>query len=1014
MDPNFSKSIFLDRYKEDDNNIEELSRIEELELLQSPKFKRLQSSSPPRSPLSSPSKSKNNENSMFETKPVLHWKDPQLLRTPTKPKNLNIPLNPVHRTPSLSKLPTGSPTKVNLQRPPEMKVSLTPAQRLEKRPGRLLTTSDILDSYEFKENVGKGAFANVYRAINKVTGDEVAVKEIFIEDDDNVLELMSEIDLLKILRHKNIVKYHGFIRSEKKLFIFLEYCSGGSLRNLYKKSGPLADSVVKTYIKEVLQGLIYLHEQGVVHRDVKAANILLTSDGNIKLTDFGVSTKVSTNTIKTYSIAGTPNWMAPEIISMDGTSTASDIWSVGATVVELLAAEPLYAHLNEMAALHAIVTDEYPPIPQFVSEECKDFLMKCFEKQPAKRVTAKDLLEHDWLTKRGNPSGGVVDSIVLHHKKKVSQLNDNHINPIKRFDTKKFLPMDISTFQDTDNELNELIDNNLTEEFDVLGLEKSRYSTNLFDPMMFKRESTTIETLIKSFFDDPYNIDIVTELNAQLAKNIDTIHDHLTVNLLFKAEQTVEAKCSSDAKLVLESIKLLHQILKVSDSLIQDFADLGGIALLAKLIGVKFKMNIRYKVIDLLTMLFERDYSSLIVFIQCGGLKLSLKLLQEDCKEEPKLLKFVISTLDESFEKAVLSKTVLQVIVLSFPNFLDWIAVLLMHFVNIRDHEISDKLVSIICNTQSNMLNLKPIFLNSIFKIHGKLNRANQLKMLRFFKSLNVNDFPDSSNMMKFLVSTIKKYVTARQMDNEILDLATSLIFSICHLNHLNQNELFKQEVLPLFRELLNTTLPCTEFIVPLLCEFSLNNHLTSKIAKDRGVIKIYLQLLIDPVWQANALDSLISLHERVGNDQISKLILEDDYQFLAQSFLVDNVLNYELYIEKLVKFLASYGKSIVVNQIRLKLLNNDAIIQAIFKRTVKYKSDLVIQINLFKLLKILCTNNYSYDNCQKIMKYLESLKKTNVLLVDQLISETLSLQPTSLSGMMKPPPSIHTSTVIH
>lgn len=1004
MDPNVPKSMFLDRFKEDENDIEELSRIEECELLKSPKFKRLQSSSPPRSSPSSPSKSNNNnENSMFESVPDLQWRSPQILRTPTKQKSYKLPLNQSNRKLSQPKFSHSSPTKIHAKLP-EMRVSLTPAQRLEKKPGRLLTTNDILSTYEFKENVGKGAFANVYRAINKITGDEVAVKEIFIEDDDDILELMSEIDLLKILKHHNIVKYHGFIRNEKKLFIFLEYCSGGSLRSLYKKSGPLTESLVVSYIKQVLNGLIYLHEQGVVHRDVKAANILLTSDGDIKLTDFGVSTKVSANTIKTYSIAGTPNWMAPEIISMDGTSTASDIWSVGATVVELLAGEPLYAHLNEMAALHAIVTDEFPPIPQFISAQCKDFLLRCFEKQPSTRVTARELLKHDWLTKDISKTGKVMDSIMLRHKKKLKGV-DSDFNCIKRFNTKKFLPVETKTFKYTEMDFSDFIDNELADELNSLDLDK--HSTKLFDPLAMKQKSTVLGGLIEMFQGNPSDISTVREMNTVLGTG--GSNDDLTADLLFTTLQTIESTYSSKVDLTLECLILLDHLLQSSTVLIQDFIDLSGMPLLARLLGSKHQADMRHSASEILRYLFDKDSDSLCVLIQCGGLKSSLKLLQEDYNLEPMLLKFIVDVIYQSFENTPVSKKTLQMTCLSFPNFLDWIAVLLMHCITVKDVIMCDNLVHIICFFQgSRLLSLKSIFLNSIFKIHDKLSIANQVKVLKFLQSVNVNEVPESLNMVKFLVTSIKKHI--KHPNSEMLSLVCSIIFSVCHLNSQRQIELIRLEILPAFQELLNTALPCTEFVIPLLCEFSLNNHLVSKIVKEgSGVLQNYLELLIDPVWQANALDALISLHEQVNDDQIAKLLLDDDHQFLVQSFLVEDSLNYELYTEKLVKFLATYSKSVVVNQIRLLLLNSDKIIASILERIEKYKADLVVQINLFKLLKVLSQENDGERNHGKIMNYLKRLKKTNILLVDQLISETLdSKSPEKDNPPVMGPPSMN------
>jgi serine/threonine protein kinase len=149
---------------------------------------------------------------------------------------------------------------------------------------------------------------------------------------------------------------------------------------------------------QVLQGLQYLHDQGVIHRDIKGANILTTKDGTVKLADFGVSTStLAGGQDKEAQVVGTPYWMAPEIIQLSGASSASDIWSVGCTVIELLQGRPPYHNLAAMPALFAIVNDDHPPLPEGISAAARDFLMQCFQKDPNLRVSAKKLLKHAWI-----------------------------------------------------------------------------------------------------------------------------------------------------------------------------------------------------------------------------------------------------------------------------------------------------------------------------------------------------------------------------------------------------------------------------------------------------------------------------------------------------------------------------------------------------------------------------------------------------------------------------------------
>ncbi|KAI3694078.1 hypothetical protein L1987_77037 [Smallanthus sonchifolius] len=210
---------------------------------------------------------------------------------------------------------------------------------------------------------------------------------------------MQKIDLLKNLNHKNIVKYLGSIKTETHLYIILEYVENGSLASIIKpdKFGPFPESLVAVYIAQVLEGLVYLHEQGVVHRDIKGANILTTKEGIVKLADFGVSIKLSEADDNTHSVTGTPYWMAPEVIEMSEVCVASDIWSVGCTVIELLTGVPPYYDLQPMPALFRIVQDENPPIPDNLSPGITDFLHQCFKKDARLRPDAKTLLSHPWI-----------------------------------------------------------------------------------------------------------------------------------------------------------------------------------------------------------------------------------------------------------------------------------------------------------------------------------------------------------------------------------------------------------------------------------------------------------------------------------------------------------------------------------------------------------------------------------------------------------------------------------------
>lgn len=267
------------------------------------------------------------------------------------------------------------------------------------------------------------------------TGHVVAVKQIKINHlqvnrENDLRDILMEIDLLKRLHHPNIVAYGGFLRSGDSFNIIMEYCENGSLLTIMKRYGKFSDQLAGVYIAQVLEGLKYLHDQGVIHRDIKAANILTTKSGVVKLADFGVASKLSEASAK--NVAGSPYWMAPEIIELNGAGPSSDIWSLGCTVIELLKGHPPYHKLAPMSALFHIVQDEHPPFPVGVSNFVSDFLGLCLHKDANFRPSAATLSNHPWIRKAKETSrGGEIESCratesitttpIRHHVKKIDR-----------------------------------------------------------------------------------------------------------------------------------------------------------------------------------------------------------------------------------------------------------------------------------------------------------------------------------------------------------------------------------------------------------------------------------------------------------------------------------------------------------------------------------------------------------------------------------------------------------------
>jgi serine/threonine protein kinase len=258
--------------------------------------------------------------------------------------------------------------------------------------------TELAGKFRVTEVIGKGGFGTVLKGTSLETGEYVAVKQIdkFMIDAVQLPGIKKEAEILKRLNHPNIVKIYSFMETPNTLYFVLEYVEHGSLAGLLKKYGVFPEHLIASYTEQMLRGLKYLHEEGIIHRDIKGDNILITKDGKVKLADFGTA-KLEDAEKKTQTVVGTPYWMAPEVIEMSACGPTSDIWSLGCTVIELLTGAPPYFELGPMSALFNIVEDRHPPLPDNLSDLLRSFLKVCFKKDPRQRPTATELVEHKWI-----------------------------------------------------------------------------------------------------------------------------------------------------------------------------------------------------------------------------------------------------------------------------------------------------------------------------------------------------------------------------------------------------------------------------------------------------------------------------------------------------------------------------------------------------------------------------------------------------------------------------------------
>lgn len=259
-------------------------------------------------------------------------------------------------------------------------------------------------NYQRHEELGRGGFAAVYRVTNQSTGEEYALKVVpkeRVQKPKSLEKLKNEMALQRSLNHPNILKSYDNFEDSKNFYILLELAPNGSVKDMVKKNRYLSEYETARILREVMSGLCYLHDNRIIHRDLKLENFLIGKDNKVKIADFGLSTKLDFDDERKYTVCGTPNYLSPELLtnSSKGHSYEVDIWTIGVCTFAMLTGRPPFETSRRKLTYEHIKNCKYqfpPEIP--LSAAARDFIKGILQIKPERRPNAQDVALHPFLT----------------------------------------------------------------------------------------------------------------------------------------------------------------------------------------------------------------------------------------------------------------------------------------------------------------------------------------------------------------------------------------------------------------------------------------------------------------------------------------------------------------------------------------------------------------------------------------------------------------------------------------
>ncbi|XP_063278727.1 serine/threonine-protein kinase PAK 3-like [Prinia subflava] len=297
--------------------------------------------------------------------------------------------------------------------------SSSPAQQPERREEQRLTRLRSIVSlgeprskYTLLEELGRGSFGAVYKALNASTGQEVAIKKMSLQEEMSEEVAVNEILVMRDNRNPNIVTYLDSYLVDAEVWLAMEFMDGGTLFDVLT-AVYLEEGQIGAVCRECLQGLHFLHSRQVIHRDVKSGNVLVGMDSSVKLADFGLCAQLSPERSKCSSRVGTPSWMAPEVVRGEAYGPKVDIWSLGIMGLEMVEGEAPYEREPRLRVFELIERNGPPKLqnPRHHSALLRDFLRCCLQADEDGRWSAQELLQHPFVTS-GEPASSLAALII--------------------------------------------------------------------------------------------------------------------------------------------------------------------------------------------------------------------------------------------------------------------------------------------------------------------------------------------------------------------------------------------------------------------------------------------------------------------------------------------------------------------------------------------------------------------------------------------------------------------------